>query len=179
MLVVIALLAGPLSPEQHKSAAFYRQGESPRLAQPAKAETLVEWRLGDGVPGDWQTGNGAEVRVTAGAGLSVRTNPAPSSYQLIGPVVELQPGSYTAIVDAQISKGGLEVGVLDSKSDRWLTTTHFWSDQRDALGARGLIGAAFTLSEPLPVRIILANWASGSSSSRWVVRSVRLLKPAS
>ena len=176
VLVVIALLAGPLAPGRASFAAFYRQSETAPLASPSRATMQREWRLDDGSLDGWEARGGTQVHVSPGTGLMVKTNNKPADYQLVGPTVELSPGSYIAVVDGRVAEGGLEVGILDASAGRWLTTTHFWSEQQAALRAGGVMGASFTLSELRAVRIILSNWAPRPAPSSWIIRSVRLVE---
>lgn len=110
------------------------------------------------------------VRVLQDAShVAVTTTPNYDAYQAQSPRRRLMPGTYTAVVQGQISVGGLEVGVLNVPADKWIETASFSSAEAYRAVTMPL---QFHLTRPTIVRIILSNAAR--TSSRWLIQSVSL-----
>ncbi len=115
-----------------------------------------------GMAAGWNFGD-ARVGVRAGGiGAIVNTTTKPAGYQLVSPVQSLPSGSYFAAVRGRVARGGMEVGVLDQQTGKWIATGLFGED-----GSTVVIPVGFTLTRATPVQIILSNYSPGDRSSTW------------
>jgi hypothetical protein len=87
------------------------------------------------------------------------------------PDVRVDPGTYWAVADGQVVKGGLELGVVAAPDDRTLGVDHY---ARNGLAPEASMAASFAVTKPTTVRLALSKWSS--DTAQWVVRRVRLLR---
>jgi hypothetical protein len=125
------------------------------------------------MPQGWTPDGNPQQTITP-KGLDLRTTTGPSAYQIESPAFTLAPGRYDVAVAGRVFEGGLEIGVLDTGKNAWITTQEFWDGEPFATSKR--MTARFSLSSQQRVRIILANWAPRARSSEWLVHQVDLIK---
>lgn len=157
---------------------FYRAREGPVVppSQTLSGRVIAEWSFSSRPPARWTTVLGTHLS-RRGDGLAVVTSSGRSAYQLLSPPVRLAPGAYEVEVAGRIVEGGLQLGVLDVKADRWLANGFYWHGQD--VRRRGVMVAPFVEPErATTVRVVLVNWAPTDRASTWVVERVRIVSPA-
>jgi hypothetical protein len=147
--------------------------ESRPLAYPQPGRVVGSWQFG-GLPHGWSSSAGTTT--AAGDSLLISTTTEASGYQLSGPAVRLSPGRYALVVQANVSAGGMQPGILDVRKNVWVAQGLFWSGQWWMGSASKAIGMRFTLDKPTEVRPILANWAPDQTASHWTVNRVAILR---
>jgi hypothetical protein len=103
--------------------------------------------------------------------LDVLTSPQSQAYQLMSPSTALPIGRYVAVVRGQVQKGGLTLGVLDAKSQKWVKTAFFTNKEEPHAVTMPVF---FSLSKPAAVEIVLANYNLSHQVSHWRVRDVSI-----
>jgi hypothetical protein len=164
----------PVKPAQatEAEAAFYRTGETP-VDAPRGADTPPQlWDFSTGAPQGWNIYNGAIAEPYAG-GTVVRTAPTAADWQVSGPPLELDAGSYALVVEGRILGGGLQLGALNSSDSTWVDTARFWSGQMKG-EENAQLALWFNLPAATRVQPIIANWAPAPSNSIWTIRTIRL-----
>jgi hypothetical protein len=86
------------------------------------------------------------------------------------PDLRVGPGSYWAVADGEVARGGLELGVVAS-GDRQLGVDHY---TRNGMAPEATMAVPFAVTKPAIVRVVLSDW--GGATSDWVVRRVRLMR---
>jgi hypothetical protein len=121
------------------------------------------------LPAGWSYGDhGVKLRA-AGGHASVQTTPTLDGYQLMSPTHILGRGSYVATVLGRVARGGLELGVLDVKADRWIATALFARADGEVIMPLG-----FSLVRPTLVQVVLSNYSLRRQSSLWDLARVGL-----
>jgi hypothetical protein len=134
---------------------------------------LASWSL-DQLPRTWDRLGGTDtVLRTSGAGLSVRTTTLPSGYQLGSPVGRLSAGKYVAVLRGTVVRGGLAVGVLDTRANAFVSTGFFRGYPHRPLVT---MQVPFTLTRTKLVRMLLTNWAPHATSSQWRLHDASFYK---
>lgn len=182
--LIVVLLVGVaatrhVTPEAaaHAEAAFGNTlTESDPLAYPQPGQVVASWRFG-GVPHGWSSSPGTTTAAgDSGGSLVISTTTDPSGYQLSGPAVRLSPGRYALVVQANVSAGGMQPGILDVRKDAWVAESLFWSGQWWMGSESKALGMRFTLAKATEIRPILANWAPDQTASHWTVKRVAILR---
>ncbi|MHB8656946.1 MAG: hypothetical protein ACYC91_03180 [Solirubrobacteraceae bacterium] len=110
----------------------------------------------------------------ANPGTMVQTLPGPALYAVESPVVRLRRGTYTAVLEGRVLKGGLTLGVLNEDTQSWITTSNFWYGEPGFM--REDMQARFTLPDRQAVRLVLANFRVRSLPSLWILRGARIVR---
>jgi hypothetical protein len=152
--------ASPASPPASTPLTLPASTRLPPPITTAKLSALpVGWSYGD---------RGVKLRA-AGGHASVQTTPTLDGYQLMSPTRILGRGSYVAAVLGRVVRGGLDLGVLDVKADRWIATVPFTRADREVIMPLG-----FSLVRPTLVEIVLSNYSRQRQSSSWDLARVGL-----
>jgi hypothetical protein len=115
-----------------------------------------------GLPTDWSLGDpGVGLQASSG-GAIVRTTATVNGYQFASADHQLRPGNYVAVVRGRVIRGGMQLGVLNTATDHWITTQNFGQEPTAAL-----LPAAFSIAHPTPVELILANLSPRARASHW------------
>jgi O-antigen ligase len=124
-----------------------------------------------GMLSSWVPGVPRVKATTANGTLDVLTSPQSQAYQLISPNTTLPTGRYVAVVRGQVQDGGLTLGVLEVKSQRWVKTAVFGSSEEPYAVTMPVL---FSLSKRTAIEIILANNTRSNHVSHWRVRAVSI-----
>ena len=155
-----------LTPAQH----WYIPGQASFVqVLPAGGRT---WSFASGIPDGW-TGT-SEDAARAAAGGSFTTLDHQWNYELVSPDMTLPPGSYTLYLRGKVLAGGLDLGVLDTGSNKWIEQRMYWYAQKRFDTA--WMATPFGLTQETKVRFILSNWVPKAASSRWQLRELRLVR---
>lgn len=171
-IVAAAQVADRLRNEEPLSAqtrAFYLSGQTAYAPAGESADEVHHWSFDRGLPSSW-TPVGRVLVPRAGATVKVRTGTQPSAYQLISPVVTLEPGAYQAVVQGTVDRGGLSVGVLDPVRETFVAVGNFWSGQNRATGT--VPAVVFQVATRMRVRVVLSNWTPEPATSNWTIGRV-------
>jgi O-Antigen ligase len=128
------------------------------------------WKLGTNKAG-WTIDQGVTAR--PGTALSVVTSGTDNAYQLMSPVVALKPGTYVAAVRGEVQSGGMAVGVLDAKADKWIQVESFYSGKPPS---RATMPDEFRITTTKRIQIILSD-ESISGPSIWKLSQVLIAPP--
>jgi Dolichyl-phosphate-mannose-protein mannosyltransferase len=150
--------------------AWYTAGAA-ALSRLPSGVALNRWRLSPSVPKGWWLPNG--MQLVRGVPQLV-TSERPWDYELVSPTKMLAPGSYGLYLRGQVVTGGLDLGVLDVRENRWIAQRMYWQRQRGF--ERGWMFTPFRLSTPTEVRFVLSNWVPHAATSRWRLQELRLLR---
>ena len=71
-------------------------------------------------------------------------------------------------------RGGVDIGILDTGRDTWLSQREYWFRQRGF--DRSWMTTPFVLSVATKVQVILSNWVPTAESSRWRLQDMRLVR---
>lgn len=154
-----------------QSAFYYPQQTA--LVPLGTGVPVARWSFAGRSPQGWSTVG--DVHTTARRdGLGIETTGGRFDYQLSGPKVELEPGSYAVYVSGRVVAGGMLVGVLDSGSDSWIAQHGFWFRQ-SGFGAKWM-SVPFKVDSAGAVQVILSNWRPADGSSEWTVRDLRIVR---
>jgi hypothetical protein len=124
-----------------------------------------------GLPVGWSYGDrGVKLRPSAGE-TGVHTTATLDGYQLMSPTRVLRPGRYVATVLGRVVRGGLDLGVLDASSDRWITTMPFAPTAKQVIMPMG-----FSVVRTTRVELILSNYSLRRLSSSWYLTRVGLYR---
>jgi hypothetical protein len=158
-------------PAPDRAAAHYAALASPlvRIHEIPVTNLRFRWRFARRLPSDWFVNPGVSARPVR-SGLAVRTTRDAYAFALTTKVT-LGAGPYLLRFDGRIVRGGLTLGALDEKTDRWLGQHFYWSDQN---GSPGTMAVRFSVRRQTRVVLVLANWATNRSTSRWSLRGVEL-----
>jgi hypothetical protein len=122
-----------------------------------------------GLPTGWSVVPGVTVRPQVGQ-LGVRTTALPYGYQLISPVLSLDPGSYTVTVTEKTTVGGFDLGVLRESNQTWVRQKAIYGQHPSAA-----VSVSFSLVRRTGVRVILANYLPGGGyGSLWEIKGISL-----
>jgi hypothetical protein len=138
-----------------------------------KGRVLEQWPFTSGTPQNWAPVGSPTQSITT-RGLALETSDAPSGYQLSSTPLTLEPGSYLLSVRGRVTKGGIELGVLNNERNHWVIAEHYWSGQPFA--SDSVMTAHFKLAQSTRVQFIFSNWADAPKHSAWVLREVDLLR---
>jgi hypothetical protein len=108
---------------------------------------------------------------TVNGTLNVVTSPQSLAYQLMSPMITLPAGHYVAVARGRVQRGGLTLGVLDSKSSKWVQTADFSSSEEPYAVT---MPVTFSLARPTALQIVLANDNPGDQVSDWHIRTVSI-----
>jgi hypothetical protein len=179
-LLVLALLVGPLASwagaarRQHDMITFYTSIEAPLARQPlAAGHPVGTWDFAATGARRWLR-FGVDTVERRADGIAVRTGKGRFDYQLGSPKLRLPAGTYEARCVGSVEEGGIELGLLDADSQTWLRTSNFWTGQDWPRGA--VMTTRVTVDRPTTIRVILANFNAGGDSSRWLLRSLELVR---
>ena len=139
------------------------------LHAPARSDALAQWPFAGAIPAGWTPIEGVATEAVAD-GLEISTTPGRSEYQLVGPVVLLSAGKYDLRADVTVGEGGLELGILDTDADAWLSKAKYWYGQ-EGFATQDLV-ATFVLEKPLRLRPVVSNWRHQTGTSWWLVRNI-------
>jgi hypothetical protein len=139
----------------------------------ALPRTVTQWQARS-LSSTWKV-ELAKVARGPGAGtVSVSTAGASGNYQLLSPVVPLPAGRYVAAIRGEVQSGGLLLGVLDVRANKWIAQDPFAATSPPS---RATMPVSFTLSSPKAVRVILSNWGSGSRpASSWLLNAALIAR---
>lgn len=151
---------------------FYKKSASPFASAPA-AERLAEWSFATGAPEGW-SGNALDAAAGA-AGAAFATSSGKWTYELVSPEVTLAPGSYTAYMRGRVLEGGVDLGVLDAKEDRWIEQRFYWFGQSQQFDD-GWMATPFRVAQEGPVKVILSNWVPEDRASRWQLEEIAIVR---
>jgi hypothetical protein len=112
--------------------------------------------------------------MAAAHGHAFETGPQKWEYELASTDVSLPAGSYAAYLHGNVLFGGLDLGVLDGNTNKWLNQTLFWF--RQVGYGKGWMAAQFRLAAPTPIQVILSNWIPSPRSSRWSLDELKLVR---
>jgi len=87
--------------------------------------------------------------------------------------MRLAPGSYYLVVDREVHRGGLSVGILDDALNSWQVVHNYWEGQTLA-GKRTAV--PLLIEEPRRVTPILSTWAPAGVSAAWVLRRITIVR---
>jgi hypothetical protein len=171
-LRAVQLVAVPAS---ERRAVAYRRLASPlvdlRKLLPV-AFTSAQWSFST-VEALWTVAPGTRARAS-GAGLLVETRRERYAYALTLKM-RLEPGRYLLRFDGKILRGGLSLGAIDTRRNAWIAERFYWYRQSNTPGA---MATRFDFLRWGKVELVLGNWAPTPARSRWLLRSVKLLRIA-
>jgi hypothetical protein len=123
-----------------------------------------------GVPVGWTLVAKVAPPDRAANGLTIMTSGGAHSYQALSPVQTLRSGRYVAVVEGQVLAGGMNLGVLDHRTGRFLSTSTFVP----VLGSRSAQAMLlrFALRRTTPIQIILSDARSTAAPSRWAIKQI-------
>ena len=168
VVAVFADVLGPRAAEAVTSEDLWHENAT-ALRTPAREDAFAQWQFTGALPPDWALTQGVATEAADGA-LEITTTTGHSEYQLTGPVLLLSAGAYELRADVTVAEGGLELGVLNSDADTWLSTARYWYGQ-PGFGSHDLV-VPFELTKPLRVQPILSNWRFQSGWSWWSVKRI-------
>jgi hypothetical protein len=139
-------------------------------ADAARGTAVATWRFAGRVVPKWALVAGATAQAQHGR-IVVRTGPGKSDYALVGPATGLPPGTYRIVVAGDVKDGGVGVGALDLKKNRWLGIALFGANQNFA---KHRMVTGFQLTRRTPVEVVLTNYRDEDAISSWVLRSIEI-----
>ncbi len=188
---IVVAVAAPVS----ESASTAIRGSAPIARSAIQGVPIRRWTFPTTTPHGWIRDGGARAlgaeldgetvtlgkRNAAGGGRSVesacldaQTGVSPFGYQFVSPAYDLLPGRYLVLVSGRVMSGGLELGVLDTARDRWVTTVNYTAQ---STGNRpSVMGAPIQITRPLKSAVVLANMQPAGGSSRWTLCAVTIRK---
>jgi hypothetical protein len=131
---------------------------------------VSEWRL-SALPAGWTTEPG--TRLQTGTMLRVSTTTRNNSYQLQSPVVLLPPGTYVAAIRGELRSGGMTLGVLDVRADKWIQVAPY---QSSAPATRATMTDDFHLTKREKVQIILSDLSTSGTPSEWLLNEALIAR---
>jgi hypothetical protein len=145
----------------------------PAATRPASANTSPRSAAAPpssaaGLPVGWSRALSGVGLVPGATAVSVTTTRAPYGYQVESPPLTLPRGSYVAVLHAKVSKGGIDLGVLDEGTQRWIRQHAFSMHNTRAMAV------PFPLSRRTTVRVILSNDSVRATRSQWVIRDIKV-----
>jgi hypothetical protein len=123
------------------------------------------------LPAGW--GKLADAKlISGGSALHVTTSDATEAYQVWSSNFPVSAGAYYVVVDGRVDDGGIEIGALDARRNRWIKINQFSIPPPNAAGT--VMATRFEVKKRTLVRVILANWHG--ARSHWTLHSVRVLQ---
>jgi len=174
-IVVLVVRVGPFARKLDRLEAenFWRQGDAERVQTREVGDPVKEWDFSGSALSEWSIRDVRTERDPPG-GVKVTTSKTMFEYQLVSPRNTLTPGAYLAVIRGHVITGGLELGVLDARTNTWIATAHFWDDQPQIVGR--LMAVPFTLSARTGINVILSNWAPKPAVSEWRIAQVEVVR---
>jgi hypothetical protein len=164
-------LAAGAATSSTSTEVFYQLNAS--LLEPPPAASTVVKRWSGRALSHWSY-QPALSAVLRGSALEVRSMLAPDAPRMTSASLSLQPGVYVIVVDGVVERGGLQFGPWKPAQQAWLTAVRYWSGQVGFSSNR--MQAQFTLTRPETLEILLANWGPHPIASRWLLRSVEIVR---
>jgi hypothetical protein len=154
--VIAAVFAASslIRPTEAASAYWWRQG--PLIDKRGLPPAVIRWSFKDGTPSKWFNDLARTERWARG--VSVQTSPHRFGYQLNSESVLLSPGSYWLALDGRVKSGGLEFGVIDARTLRWIGSNAYWYGQSYS-PSRSMV-TQFDLARATRVQFVIANYGS-------------------
>jgi hypothetical protein len=116
----------------------------------------------------------ASTKLLRNGTLEVRSVLAPSVRRMTSDALRLRPGVYVIVANGVVERGGLQLGAMDPAHQGWLATAYYSSGQVGF--SSGRMQAQFTLSRSGTIAIAVANWGPHPIASRWLLRSVEIVR---
>jgi len=133
--------------------------------------TRLSWNLRSSTKG-WFLAEDVQAK-QARAGLLVRTGRNTYGYELTAKVA-LGRGPYLLRLHGDIIDGGISLGALDVRANKWLGQSFYWYGQNPS---RGVLGVPFSVKHPGTVELVLANWSLlEPAASRWRLDRIELVQ---
>jgi hypothetical protein len=173
LAVLLLALARPANPGT--SDALYRS-EKPATVDPALLErsAVRSSRFARALPQGWRTLEGAFIEPDTD-GLYVRSPMTTDGDQLVGPWVELRPGSYDLVTQGRSLVGGFRVSVRKRDGTPLAEAPYSWR-QMDV--PKETFSASFVLRTPTRIRAVVSSWSSIRTASSWILFRMNLRKEA-
>jgi hypothetical protein len=134
----------------------------------AGTRIINRWSFANGPPHYWTAVKGTRLNSASG-GTAVTTGGGPQTYQLLGPIVDLRPGSYQLAVTVRVPLGGMSVSLLDLSTQKFITGYPIFGPTPLLTQSVGV-----TLSRRIRAEVVLSNFAKSSTRSKWLVQRVEL-----
>lgn len=150
--------------------AWYTSGQA-QLTTTVEGHRLSSMRFTKTLPGGWKT---SEPIAVVGGVPTLQTSSRPWNYEVVSPTAKLPAGRYRVYLRGKVLAGGLDLGVLDADSDKWIEQRTYWSRQKGF--DHGWMMTPFELTQPTKIQVILSNWVPSAASSRWQLRELRLVR---
>jgi hypothetical protein len=160
-------------PPSKQLATVYRKRASP-LVDMKKLPVVTHisrWTFARAGSAPWTVVPSTRID-KSGSLLRVQTSPDRYAYALTVRV-RLEPGSYLLRFDGKILQGGLSLGVIDARRNAWIAERFYWYGQSSKAGA---MATRFTFLRWGEVQLVLGNWAPTPAASKWLLRSVELVR---
>lgn len=164
----------------HSSSSSSTQANTSQPSPPATYRASVDtslarstgdiryWPFDGSLPSTWLAEPGVSVSGNGGT-VRVVTNRRPLTYQLISGNVPVARGQYVVRVDAQAATGGIAVGVLDVRAQRFVASARGGSSS-DAPGS--FIVVRFEVRRATMLAFVLSGSESRRTGRRWTIRAV-------
>jgi hypothetical protein len=143
------------------------------LASPPQAQA-VEGRWTGRTLAGWDVPATTKAKVVQGDSLSVTSSAPSQTPELSSPQRRLPAGSYAIIANGSITGGGLELQAWNPETQAAIGSARYWNGQV-GFGTKDMV-AQFTLTEPTPIQLRVADWTYTRATSNWVIRSIELAK---
>lgn len=158
---------------EEKMAARYATLASPlvRMTRFLVTNVRFSWNVGASLS-EWSLPHGARARSTQ-AGRLIRTARSTYSYELTTKVA-LGRGPYLLRLHGNVLTGGMSLGAVDVRTNRWLGQRFYWHGQSSSPGA---IAVPFSVKRSGTVELVIANWSViAATTSKWVLRRIELIQ---
>jgi hypothetical protein len=163
--------AEPLNPDAYYLVSGSESALLPR-SEAAAGTAVGRWSLAGGLPAGWTAGDGVQV-APGRDGLAVTTTEDESGTQLQSATVNLPAGSYRAVVDGSVTRGGLTLTLVDTGGGPH-GEARYW--QGSGTFGPNRMAVDFQLSTAADVRLVLSNWTNVPRVSSWLLRTIVLLR---
>ena len=165
-------IAAAAATNSTSTEVFYQLNAS--LLEPPPAASTVVKRWSGQALSRWNYRD-ASLELLRGGALEVRSMLAPPrAPRMTSDGLRLQPGVYVIVADGVVERGGLQLGARDPAQQAELATARYFSGQVGFSSER--MQAQFTLTRPETIELSVANWNPHPSASRWLLRSVEIVR---
>jgi hypothetical protein len=151
---------------------YKRRATSSLQTSSINSDVQHRWLFTHGLSKDWRVTSDTDL-IADDANLTVHTGPT-NGYSLESPFISAYDPSrrrYVVSVKGRVLRGGMRVGVLDSKRNVFVAQGLFWAGARKNYQDE----YAFLVHAPPKTkqfRLVLGNWTPVRQASTWIIENV-------